>query len=92
MCSVLSFCSQCYEQKESTEHATFPSFGRMLLDQARLTNRTAQELDASFEEDYKHLQSLLVIHFRILVREHLFLASMSLNACVLFLHLIGDLI
>jgi len=47
--------SQLWEQREKTEHAKLPSLGRMLLDQTQLTDMTAQELDTSLEEDYKHL-------------------------------------
>jgi len=47
--------SQLWEQREHTEHAEWPSLGRMLLDQTRLTDMTVQELDTSIEKDYKHL-------------------------------------
>lgn len=47
--------SKLWDQRERTEHAKLPSFGRMLLDQTQLTDMTAQELDTYLEEDYKHL-------------------------------------
>jgi len=46
--------SKLWEPRERTEHATLLSFGRMLLDQTQLTDRTVQELDTYLEEEYKH--------------------------------------
>lgn len=47
--------SKLWDQASRIEQAILPSIGQMFLDHTRITDKTAQQLDAYLEEDYKQL-------------------------------------